>query len=65
MSSLSWGKEKKIMEEMKKFIRFDLYETIEGLQNQSMINADLSIDQRRELVQKLNELSEHIENMFA
>jgi len=53
------------MEEMKKFIRFDLYETIEGLQNQSMINADLSIDQRRELVQKLNELSEHIENMFA
>lgn len=65
MSSLSWGEEKKIMEEMKKFIRFDLYETIEGLQNQSMINADLSIDQRRELVQKLNELSEHIENMFA
>ena len=53
------------MEEMKKFIRFDLYETIDGLTNQTLINADLSVDERRELVQKLNELGEHIQNMFV
>jgi len=53
------------MEEMKKFIRFDLYEAIDGLTNQTIINADLSADERRELVQKLNELGEHIQNMFV
>ena len=61
MSSLSWGKEKLQMNEE---IRFELYELIDALQNRVSVRK-LSVEERRNLIQKLNEVGEFVQNEFA
>lgn len=61
MSSLSWGKEELGMNEE---IRYELYQLIDALQNRVSVRL-LSVEERRNLIQKLNEVGEFVQNEFA
>lgn len=61
MSSLSWGEEEIQMNEE---IRYEFYELIDALENRVSVRL-LSVEERRNLIQKLNEVSEFVQNEFA
>nr|DAP14970.1 MAG TPA: hypothetical protein [Caudoviricetes sp.]DAX79918.1 MAG TPA: hypothetical protein [Caudoviricetes sp.] len=49
---------------MNEEIRYEFYELIDALENRVSVRL-LSVEERRNLIQKLNEVSEFVQNEFA